>query len=122
MKVNNFIKGLIWAAFGTGAVYAIGSAAYKAGKESGRVEAECERLHKMSTFGMAEERAERTINIPLEKNKKSSKLRTFFKARKIYKDNGKIIKNIINDPEAHKLEAFISDGELHISIINLEEK
>jgi len=120
--MKNFLKGLLWTAVGTGAAYAIGSAAYKAGKECGRVEAEYERLRKTSTFGMTEERAKSTIDIPLDKDKKPSKIRTFFKARKIYKDNGKVIKNMINDPEGHRLEAYIHNGELHMHIHNLEEE
>lgn len=122
--MNMFFKRLIETAFVVGAVYAIGKAAYNAGKESGRVEAEYEMLKKRvmkQTASKDEKEEANVIDIPLPK-KKSGKLATLFKARKIYKEKGNIIGSLITDPEAHKLEAYISDGEIHVNVKAAEKE
>ncbi len=117
--MKKFLETMLEGAAGLLVIYVVGKAAYEAGKETGREEARYEELKRKNRETESAETvsAEEQAGISLVPDKKPGKLSIltalpFVAAGK----RRSVLRNIVQNPEDHRFEAFVEGNELHVRV------
>lgn len=133
--MKSFVETVVGGAIGLIALYVVGKVAYQAGKEVAKAECEYEALrnkigddddhetvtvHGVNADGeevvetiVKETTAQAVSNPPV---KKPSKLSMMFGAMKLFRRKDSVIGDLVRNPEAHKIEAFVDGDDLRINV------
>jgi hypothetical protein len=114
---KKIVETIIGGAIGIAALYVVAKVAYEAGHEMAEAE------HRYDESARREGPEEGVEEIPDElasvskPARKLGKIGLLFELKKFMKKgNGSVLGDLLDDPEEHKLEAYIKEGEVHIDI------
>ena len=127
--MNGFLKTVIGGAIGMAALYAVGKMAYSMGKEVAEAECRLEEMKRQMEAGSGQQDESKAapdaldgaewkptiiMQEPFKPNRKPNLLRN---AAKIFRGNPGMIRNLIKNPEGHRLEAFVDKKGLHVDVV-----
>jgi len=125
--LKKIVETIVAGTIGFAALYVVAKLSYNAGHEIAQTERYCEELAKYKNAEEStileknKEEGGKTLETPCAPKpvKKYGKLNLFLGIKSMMgrgSGNGSVLGDLVEDPEGHKLEAYINEGEVHINI------
>lgn len=127
--MKTFVETVVGGAIGLIALYVVGKVAFQAGRELATAECAYKELQKKTTKHDEKEKTEDTSPAEPDETepardgiilepvpKKPGRLSLALAATKLFRQKDSVIGNLIKHPEAHKIEAFVDGGDIHIDV------
>ncbi len=127
--MKSFLSTVIGGAIGLAALYVVGKVAYQMGYDMAEAEhryndvqektEELERPSRKEDEGMPETTDQATeetaiaVDTPV---RRQSKLGLMVGLKKMLGKKDSVLSNLVHNPEAHRLEAFVDGGGLHVNV------
>lgn len=125
---KKILETIISGAIGLGVLYAVARVAFEAGEDMAQAKQDYEAYtaHKKNCVEADpddheehndEPGADEAEVLSFQRGRKPGKLGTFMMIRKAFgRGKNSVLGDLMNDPEDHKLEAYVKEGEVHINI------
>lgn len=127
--MKSFLSTVVGGAIGLAALYIVGKVAYQMGHDMAEAEhrynevqkktEELERSSKKEDDGtpeMTDQQMEETTLTVAAPVKKQSKLGLMVGLKKMFGKRESVLSDLVRNPEAHRMEAFVEGRELHVNI------
>lgn len=127
--MKNFLSAVVGGAIGLAALYVVGKVAYQMGHDMAEAEhhysevrRKTEELEQSSkkedggTIKANEQQVEETAIAVATPIKTQSKLGLMVGLKRMLGKRESVLSNLVHNPEAHRLEAFVEGEELHVNV------